>query len=248
MIMGGGANAINSAMVLAAGFGTRMRPLTDRMPKPLVPLAGKALLDHALDRLAEAGIARAVVNVHHFADQIEDHLAGRRSPNIFVSDERAGLLETGGGVRKALPLLGFHSFLVYNSDSVWSETYSNLRALMAAWRPQDMSALLLLAPRDSSIGYSGRGDFHLDRSGRLARRGASDFAPYVFAGVSILKPELFEGITEDAFSLNIIFDKAIAQNALFGLPLDGTWMHVGTPAALREAEDRLHEVEERRMA
>jgi MurNAc alpha-1-phosphate uridylyltransferase len=238
---------IKAAMVLAAGLGTRMRPLTDDLPKPLVKLAGRTLLDHALDRLAEAGIGRAVVNVHYFADQIEAQLAGRKNPHIIISDEREALLETGGGVVKALPALGSGPFLAYNSDSIWSESNgSNLRLLIRAWRPEKMSALLLLAPRDSSIGYEGRGDFHLDHSSRLERRGSAATADYVFAGVSVLKPELFEGITEKVFSLNVIFDRAMAQNALFGCVLDGTWMHVGTPAALREAESRLHEGELKR--
>jgi N-acetyl-alpha-D-muramate 1-phosphate uridylyltransferase len=238
---------INTAMVLAAGLGTRMRPLTDDLPKPLVKLGGRTLLDHALDRLADAGIERAVVNVHYFADQIEARLAGRRTPQIIISDERAALLETGGGVLKVLPVLGSGPFLVCNSDSIWSEgARSNLRLLMNAWRSEDMSALLLLAPRDSSIGYEGRGDYHLDHSGRLERRNAADVAAYVFAGVSVLKPQLFEGIAEKAFSLNVVFDRAEARNALFGCVLDGTWMHVGTPAALKEAESRLHEGERRR--
>jgi MurNAc alpha-1-phosphate uridylyltransferase len=233
-------------MVLAAGFGTRMRSIGNNLPKPLVKLAGRALLDHVLDRLAEAQIRRAVVNVHYCADQIEAHLAQRKLPEIVISDEREAILETGGGVRKALPLLGGAPFLVHNSDSVWIEgARSNLRMLIGAWRPVEMSALLLLAPRDSSIGYEGRGDFHVDASNRLAWRGGADTAPYVFAGVSILKPGLFEGMTGEAFSLTKIFDKAMARNELSGLVLDGTWMHVGTPAALMEAERQLHEGERR---
>ena len=231
---------IETAMVLAAGLGTRMRPLTDRIPKPLVTLAGRTLLDRVLDRLAEAGIERAVVNVHHFADQIEEHLKARMAPKIVVSDEREWILETGGGVLKALAHFEGRPFMVHNSDSVWSEeARSNLTLLMEAWAPQSMPALLLLAHRDSSIGYDGRGDFHLDASGRLRRRGAGEEAPYVFAGVSILEPQLFEGIAERSFSLNKIFDRAIAKNGLFGIALEGTWMHVGTPQALIEAESHL---------
>jgi len=233
---------INTAMVLAAGFGTRMRPLTDHVPKPLIELAGRALLDHALNRLAEAGIKRAVVNVHHFADQIEAHLRGRTAPRIIISDERQCILETGGGVRKALPHIGRGAFIVHNSDSVWSEgAHSNLKMLMGAWDPERMKALLLLARRDASIGYDGHGDFHRDAAGHLKRRIRIEDAPYIFAGVSILNPSLFEGVHDQAFSLNVIFDRASAAGSLFGAVLDGTWMHVGTPQALLEAESHLHE-------
>jgi N-acetyl-alpha-D-muramate 1-phosphate uridylyltransferase len=238
---------IEAAMVLAAGLGVRMRPITERIPKPLVTLQGRALIDHALDRLAEAGVQRAVVNVHHLADQIEAHLAGRAAPRIVISDERNCVLETGGGVANALPHLGAGAFIVHNSDTVWSEgARSNLTALIAAWDPARMGALLLLARRDASIGYEGHGDFHLEEDGRLRRRAKGEDAPYVFAGASILKPELFAGIGEAAFSLNVIFDRAIGQCALFGAVLDGTWMHVGTPQALLEAESYLNEGRRRR--
>ncbi len=240
---------IETAMVLAAGLGTRMRPLTDRIPKPLVAFGGRTLLDRVLDRLAEAGIGRAVVNVHHFADQIEAHLKTRAAPApaIAISDERGAILETGGGVLNALPVLGGRPFIVHNSDSVWIEgARSNLRLLMEAWAPRRMDGLLLLARRDSSIGYDGRGDYHLDASGRLRRKGAGEETPYVFAGVSILKPELFEGVTERAFSLVRIFDQAATKNALYGVVLEGTWMHVGTPEALIEAENHLNEGQRRR--
>src|SRR5215470_2320652 len=176
---------IKAAMVLAAGFGTRMRPLTDRLPKPLVTLAGRSLLDHVLDRIADAGIERAVVNVHHFADQIEAHLMTRTAPKITVSDERSAILETGGGVQKALPQFGGQPFLVHNSDSVWAEgANANLRLLMNAWAPAKMSALLLLARRDSSLGYEARGDFHLDALERLKRKGPGEETPYIYAGVA----------------------------------------------------------------
>jgi MurNAc alpha-1-phosphate uridylyltransferase len=233
---------INTAMVLAAGFGARMRPLTDRVPKPLLRLAGRALIDHALDRLAAAGIERAVVNVHHFAGQIEAHVSGRTAPRITISDERASILETGGGVLKALPHLGRRSFIVHNSDSVWSEgSHSNLRMLIDAWDGERMAALLLLARRDTCIGYDGLGDFHRDGTGRLDRRKKGEDAAYVFAGVSILAPRLFEGIRDEAFSLNVIFDQASVGGTLFGAVLEGTWMHVGTPQALLEAEGYLNE-------
>ncbi len=238
---------IETAMVLAAGLGTRMRPLTDHVPKPLAMLGSRTLLDHVLDRLAEAGIERAVVNVHRFADQIEAHLKTRTAPQIIISDEREAILETGGGVRKALPLFAGSPFMVHNSDSVWREAArSNLRLLMDAWEPARMSALLLLARRDSSIGYGGRGDFHLGASGRLTRRGAGEETLYVFAGVSILKPQLFDGVSEGPFSLNKIFDRAIAESGIYGVTLDGTWMHVGTPQALIEAESHLNDGQRRR--
>jgi N-acetyl-alpha-D-muramate 1-phosphate uridylyltransferase len=239
--------AITAAMVLAAGLGTRMRPLTESAPKPLIQLQGRALIDHALDRLAAAGVERAVVNVHHFADQIEAHLSARKAPRIVISSERDIILETGGGVLKALPHLGSGAFIVHNSDSVWSEgARSNLKMLIAAWDPARMSALLLLARRDASIGYDGHGDFLMDEAGRLQRRPKGEDAPYVFAGVSILTPALFEGVAETAFSLNAIFDRAIAQGGLFGAILDGTWMHVGTPQALLEAESYLNDQRRRR--
>jgi len=243
----GGASAINAAMVLAAGLGTRMRPLTDRTPKPLLKLSGRSLLDRVLDGLAEAGIERTVVNVHHFADQVEARLKARTSPKIIVSDERQAILETGGGVLKALPHFAGQPFMIHNSDSVWSEgAGSNIRMLMEAWEPERMDALLLLARRDSSIGYAGRGDFHMQTTGHLTRRLRGEESPYVFAGVSILKPQLFGGIGRTAFSLNVIFDAAISKNSLYGTVLDGTWMHVGTAEALLQAESHLNAVQRRR--
>ena len=234
---------ITNAMVLAAGFGTRMRPLTDTVPKPLVELGGRALLDHVLDRLADAAIDRAVVNVHYMAEQIVTHTASRVHPRVVISDERDGALDTGGGVRRALPELGHAPFLVHNSDSVWIEGagVQNLTRLITAWDPAQMAALLLLAARESSIGYDNHGDFELDTGGRLHRRQTGAKVPYVFAGVSILKPELFDGIDRDKFSLNAVFDKAASAGQLFGCVLDGIWMHVGTPDALKEAESLLYE-------
>ncbi len=228
---------IRRAMVLAAGLGQRMRPITDTLPKPLVAIGGKAMLDHALDRLAEAGIEEAVVNVHHLARQIEAHLAGRKQPRITISDERAQLLETGGGVKKALPLLGEGPFFHVNSDSLWSETGpSNIAAMAAAWNPHSMDLLLLLAPRETSIGFDGAGDFFRDEAGRLTRRGRAGSAPYVYAGVAILKPELFADTPEGPFSLNLLFDRAIAAGRLHGAVLEGQWLHVGTPEAIAPAE------------
>jgi N-acetyl-alpha-D-muramate 1-phosphate uridylyltransferase len=230
------------AMVLAAGLGTRMRPLTDRTPKPLVEVAGKALLDHVLDRLAAAEVKVAVVNVHHFAEQVEQHLQTRllnawRGPNIAMSDERAELLDTGGGIAKALPLLGEHPFFSLNSDTLWIDgVRPNLDRLAAAYDGERMDALLLLAPTATSIGYGGRGDFSMTPDGRLVRRGEREVVPFVYAGAAILSPALFAGAPQGAFSLNRLFDRAIEAGRLFGLRLDGTWMHIGTPDAITTAE------------
>lgn len=229
---------IDSAMVLAAGLGQRMRPITDTCPKPLVQIGGRAMLDHALDRLREAGIPRAVVNVHHLPDQIERHVAGIRTPAITVSDERDALLETGGGVKRALPLLG-ETFMAMNSDSLWAEhDDSNILRMLAAWQPAEMDSLLLLANRDS-LGYDGQGDFHRNDDGRLSRRRKGETAPYVYAGVGIFRREHFADTPDGAFSLNLLFDRAIAAGRLHGLVLDGEWLHVGTPEAIPAAEARL---------
>lgn len=226
-----------TAFVLAAGLGTRMRPLTDAMPKPLVPLAGRALIDHVLDRLAAAGISKAVVNVHYLADQIESHLTSRTSPQIVISDERGSLLETGGGVVRALPLLGSAPFLIHNSDSVWIEDgVSNLSRLLDAWNEVRMDSIMLLARTSTSLGYDGRGDFHLGTDGRLVRRTQNEAAPYVFAGVSVIHPCMFKGEAERPFSLNRVWDRAIGAGRLYGIVLDGLWMHAGDPQALTDAE------------
>lgn len=228
---------VTTAMVLAAGLGTRMRPLTDALPKPLVRLKGKPLIDHVLDRLSAGGITRAVVNVHHMADQIEAHLAGRTQPAITISDERDALLDTGGGVVRALPLLGGKPFLIHNSDSVWIEGVgSNIARLAAAFDPERMDSLMLLALGATSLGYDGHGDFVMAPDGQLARRGEGKEAPFVFAGASIAHPRMFESAPEGRFSLNKLWDRAIANGRLYGLRLDGTWMHVGTPQAVDEAE------------
>jgi MurNAc alpha-1-phosphate uridylyltransferase len=229
--------APRTAMVLAAGFGERMRPLTDRMPKPLVPVAGRPLIDHVLDRLAAAGIERAVVNVHYLADQIERHLKNRTAPVIVISDERDKLLNTGGGVVKALGAIGSEPFIHVNSDTIWIDGLKpNLERLAEAFDPAHMDALLLLAPVSASIGYAGRGDFAMGSDGRLTRRGERDVAPFVYAGAAILRPELFRGAPEGAFSLTALFDRAAAAGRLHGLRMEGVWMHVGTPEAIKEAE------------
>lgn len=234
---------VRRAMVMAAGKGTRMRPLTDTMPKPLVPFAGKPLIDHVLDRLEEAGIEEAVVNVHHFADMLEAHLAARKSPRIVISDERAELLDTGGGTKKALPLLGEEPILTFNSDSVWAEELgSNLAELIAAWDPERMDALLMIAEAARTIGYVGRGDFNMDASGLLSRRGPSTTAPFMFAGVQIVKPALFADGPAGPFSTNLVWDRLIEKGSLFGHRMTGTWMHVGAPDDLAEAEAFLRDL------
>ena len=231
---------ITTAMVLAAGLGKRMRPLTNTIPKPLVAVGGRALIDHALDRLVRAGVETAVVNVHYLADQIQAHVRRRCSPVIIISDERGELLETGGGVKRALPLLGRNPFFVLNSDSLWIEGgKSNLALMQEAWDPDRMDILLLVAACAESLGYEGRGDFVMSGSGRLNRRGEREEAPLVYAGVAILKPHLFDDTPEGAFSLNRVFDRAILMDRLYGLSLDGQWLHVGTPEAIVAAEKRL---------
>ncbi len=225
-------------MVLAAGLGKRMRPLTAMTPKPLVRIAGKSLVDHALDRLGPAGITEAVVNVHYLADLVERHVSKRREPAIVISDERARLLETGGGIKKALPLLGDEPFMVLNSDTLWIEgPRTNLDRLIEAWDPDRMDILLLVAATATSVGYDARGDFSMDTQGRLTRRGERQVAPFVYAGVAIVKPELFADTPDGSFSLNLLFDRAIAKGRLHGVRLDGVWLHVGTPEAIRAAED-----------
>jgi MurNAc alpha-1-phosphate uridylyltransferase len=224
-------------MVLAAGLGTRMQPLTDTMPKPLIKVAGKPLLDHVLDRLADVGVERAVVNVHHFAEQIIDHVKGRTTPQIVISDERGLLLDTGGGVVKALPELGDAPFFHLNADTIWIDGVKpNLARLAATFDPAAMDALLLLAPIAGSIGYHGRGDFNMASDGRLKARPEREVAPFVYAGAAILSPALFKDAPHGKFSLTTLFARAAGAGRLYGLRLEGLWMHVGTPDAIGAAE------------
>ncbi len=224
-------------MVLAAGLGTRMRPITDKIPKPLVKIAGKAMIDHMLDRFAAVGVETAVVNVHYMADQIEAHLATRHAPKIIISDERDKLLDQGGGIRKALPYFEGEAFFFCNTDSLWLEgPQSNLRRLAAAWDPDKMDILLLVAASATSIGVDWPGDFTMDMIGRLERREERRVAPFAYAGVGIIKPELFDTQTEEVFRLAPLFFEAAAKGRLFGHRLDGLWCHVGTPEAVGEAE------------
>ncbi len=234
-------------MVLAAGLGIRLRPITANLPKTLIEVAGRAVLDRVLDALVDAGVARCVVNTHYLAPMIEAHLAGRTAPGAELSHEDA-LLDTGGGVARALPSLGERPFFVINADILWQEGPGGaaLARLAQDFEAQSMDALLLLMPRERSIGYVGPGDFMSDDRGRLKRRGAAASAPYVFTGLQILNPRLFEGCPDGAFSLNVLYDRAIASGRLFGIEHTGRWFHIGTPAGLELAEAALGAAPENR--
>ena len=226
------------AMVLAAGLGLRMRPLTDRMPKPLVPVAGRPLLDHVLDKLGAVGVTEAVVNIHYLGDQIIQHVASRKRPHVMISDERNQVLGTGGGVVKALPLLGDAPFFHVNSDTMWIDgVRSNLMRLAETFDPDRMDILLLMAATTSSIGYAGRGDYAMLPDGALRKRREHQVVPFVYAGAAIMSPSLFADAPAGEFSLTKMFDRANEQERLFGVRLDGVWMHVGTPDAVQAAEE-----------
>ncbi|MDJ0931024.1 nucleotidyltransferase family protein [Breoghania sp.] len=232
----------HKAMILAAGLGKRMRPLTATTPKPLVEVAGKALIDRSLDRMVEAGVETAVVNVHWLADLVEVHLARRSAPKIEISDERDALLETGGGIVHALDTLGPDPFLLFNSDSFWIEgARPNLNVMFEAWDDSCMDALLMLASTVETVGYPGLGDFVMDRDGLLSRREERKVAPFAYAGTALLHPRLFDGAPEEPFSLNELFDKAIEQGRLYGVRMEGLWIHVGTPDAIAKAEAKVRE-------
>ncbi|HHK74084.1 MAG TPA: nucleotidyltransferase family protein [Rhizobiales bacterium] len=236
-----------AAMILGAGMGTRMRPLSDDRPKPLIELAGRALIDHVLERLCAVGVEDVIVNIHYKADMLEQHLQARAQalPGLSISDERDCLLDTGGGVARALeqyePVIGKAPFWIHNSDSVWIEQTDNpaLDQMANAWNGSRMDCLLMLASRDNAIGYDGKGDFELDVSGRLIRRQRDQTAPYVFAGVSIMRPELFKNTPQGPFSLNLLWNKAMEAERAFGICANMTWMHVGDPAALALAEKQM---------
>lgn len=228
----------HTAMVLAAGLGRRMMPLTRDLPKPLLKVGGRSMLDWNLDHLATAGVARAVVNCFYLGDKLVAHLAGRARPEIIISRE-AEMLETGGGIRHALALLGDDPILCLNADVVWLDGPTPaLRRLARAWDPDRMDALLMLQRTVRAHGFDGTGDFTVDPVGRLARRAERLVAPYVFTGVQIIKPELFAAFPEGAFSTNRVWDGLMDRGRLYGMIHDGAWFHVGTPDALAEA-DRL---------
>lgn len=228
------------AMVLAAGLGTRMRPLTNHIPKPLVKVRGKPLIDHVIDRLAGAGVGLVVVNVHHHAALMREHLAKRRDVEIRVSDESERVLGSGGGIFKALPLFDGEPFFVHNADSIWVEGYGHaLARMIARWNSEDMDALLLAAPLVNAIGYEGPGDFLMDADGRLSRVPEQRLSPFAFPGVQIIHPRFFDGCSGGDFSINPLWDRTIARGRLYGMRLEGVWMHVGTPDALAQTEEFL---------
>lgn len=222
------------AMVLAAGLGLRMRPITEHTPKPLVEVAGRTMLDRALDHLGKAGVSAYVVNTHWLADKVRSHLATRS--DIVISHEQ-DLLETGGGVANAMPLLGDAPFYVVNSDIIWTDgTQPALDRLAAAWDDERMDALLLMQRTATAIGYEGAGDFFLDPHGMPRRRKPHEVAPLLFSGVQILSPRLFVGAPTGKFSLNVLYDRALEDGRLFGIVHDGRWFHVGTPDALPQVD------------
>lgn len=225
------------AMVMAAGLGTRMRPLTNDRPKPLVEVAGKTLIDHAIDRLVDAGVKLIVVNAHYKADMLKEHLAKRKDVEIRISEENDELLGTGGGILKALPNFEGESFFVLNSDSIWVEGMGRaLDRMKARWNPDEMDALLLMASMVTAMGFEGTGDFQMDANGLLSRALEKRLSPFAYPGVQIVHPRLFDAAKETSFSTNRMWDIAIEKGRLYGIRLDGVWMHVGTPEAVREAE------------
>lgn len=228
------------AMIMAAGFGQRMRPLTNGKPKPLVEVAGTPLIDYGLDRLRQAGCDLAVVNVHYLPDQIEAWAKSKTSPHIVISDERGELLDTGGGIVKALPQLGADPFFVVNSDSIWIDRNTPaLQRLQAGWDDAAMDCLLLLCPPERTVGYDGHGDFRLDAEGRITGRAAKGETGLAYIGAYLVHPRLFANIGVSKFSMNLLWDKAIAQGRLFGIEHHGQWLHVGTPDAIPLAERAL---------
>ncbi len=229
----------DTAMVLAAGLGKRMRPLTASQPKPLVRVAGKALIDHALDRLAHAGVARAVVNVHYLADALEAHVTARKTPQVTISDERAQLLETGGGMAQALEHLP-DPFFALNSDNIWLDgPRSAFADLSSRWDPAAMDALLLLVPHARAHSFHGPGDFHMDPLGQVSRRQDGRIAPFIFTGIQLVSYRLLRDAPDGPFSTNILWDRAIAEGRLFGIAFTGQWFEVGTPAAIVPTEAAL---------
>lgn len=232
--------ASDVAMVLAAGIGKRMRPLTATRPKPLVRVNGRALIDHSLDKLVEAGVSRAVVNVHYLPGQIEAHLAQRSAPVTVISDEREALLETGGGMVKALPLIDADPFFCLNSDNVWLDGPQNVfAALSEAWNPAEMDALLLLVNHARAFNYNGRGDFHLDPMGRITRRKPGRVAPFIYTGIQIVSQRLLREAPAGSFSTGVLWDRAIAEGRLYGISHYGQWFEVGAPEMIAPTEAAL---------
>ncbi len=231
--------ASDTAMIMAAGLGKRMRPLTASQPKPLVRVAGRPLIDHALDRLADAGISRAVVNVHYLADALEAHLAERQAPRIIISDEREELLETGGGMVKAMGELP-DPFFSLNSDNIWLEGPKNaFHDLSRRWNAEEMDALLLLVPHSRAHNFDGRGDFYMGPRGRLMRRRTGRIAPFIFTGIQLVSHHLLRNAPQGKFSTNLLWDRAMEEGRLFGAGFTGEWFEVGTPQAIRPTEEAL---------
>ncbi len=234
--------ASDVAMVLSAGLGKRMRPLTASRPKPLVQVAGKPLIDHCLDKLQDAGVARAVVNVHYLADALEAYLSRRETPAVAISDERDQLLETGGGMVKALPLIGSDPFFALNSDNIWLDGPRNVfEHLSDAWDPESMDALLLLVPHARAFNYRGKGDFHMDPLGRISRRRTGRIAPFIFSGIQIVSHRLLRDAPEGPFSTTKLWDRAMEEGRLFGTSHLGLWYEVGEPGMIAPTETALRQ-------
>ena len=231
--------ASDTAMIMAAGMGKRMRPLTATQPKPMVRVAGKALIDHALDRLEEAGVGRAVVNVHYLADALEAHVLDRAVPKVTISDERAQLLETGGGLIKAQGQLP-DPFFCLNADNIWLDGPRNAFAdLSARWNADEMDALLLLVGHAQAANFAGQGDFYMDPVGRLQRRQPGRIAPFIYTGIQLVSHRLLRDAPQGKFSTNILWNRAIEEGRLFGLAFTGQWFEVGTPQAIAPTQDAL---------
>ncbi|KZL20463.1 D-glycero-alpha-D-manno-heptose 1-phosphate guanylyltransferase [Pseudovibrio axinellae] len=229
-----------AAMVLSAGLGKRMRPLTATTPKPLIEVDGKSMLARAASRLKDAGLETCVVNVHYLADLVESHALKFEGLDVKISDERDELLDTGGGIKKALPMLGTEPFILKNSDSFWLEGVKpNLDLLVETWDDNTMDILLLMSPTVNAVGYNGKGDFLMGDEGKLERRDERSVAPYIYSGTAMIHPRLFNDTPEGPFSLNVLFDKAIASGRLHGVEGDGLWLHVGTPEGLDDAEQAI---------
>lgn len=230
--------ASDTAMILAAGLGKRMRPLTASQPKPLVRVAGKSLIDHALDKVGSAGVTKAVVNAHYMADALEGHLKVRkRAPQVLVSDERDMLLETGGGMVKAAPLLP-DPFFCLNSDNIWLDGPTDVFAeLSQGWNPERMDALLLMVPHTRALNYRGEGDFHLDPEGRVSRRRPGRVAPFIYTGIQLVSHRLLRDAPEGPFSTNVLWSRSIEEGRLFGISHMGLWFEVGEPSAIKPTEE-----------
>jgi len=234
--------ASDVAMVLSAGLGKRMRPLTASRPKPLVQVAGKPLIDHCLDKLQDAGVARAVVNVHYLADAMEAWLSRRETPVVTISDERDHLLETGGGMVNALPLIGSDPFFALNSDNIWLDGPRNVfEHLSDAWDAERMDALLLLVPHARAFNYRGKGDFHMDPMGGISRRRTGRIAPFIYSGIQIVSHRLLRDAPEGAFSTTKLWDRAIGEGRLFGTSHLGLWYEVGEPGMIAPTETALRQ-------